>query len=133
MMLFYIFFIAVILIMIFFSYKWGRLISDIKRTTLVFSSIAIDKSVDEICDKAVVIAEYKSHDEKRTEEQRQAKAFETACGIVADVLLQHGLNTRDYNIEGLVTLAQHRQGIIALSQYTQEEKKCQKQEDHLVH
>lgn len=105
-----------------FLLKFYVLSDDISRTAITINSILIDKSVDEICDKAVIIAEYKSFDEKKTEMQRQAKAFETACGIVADVLLQHGLNTRDYNIEGLVTLAQHRQGVIALTKYSQEEK-----------
>lgn len=117
MILLFILLLLFILIMIFFSYKWTQLVNNISRATITLNSVLIDKSVDEICGKAVIIAEYKSHDEKMPEEKRQAKAFETACGIVGDVLLQHGLNTRDYNIEGLVALAQHNQGIIALTKF----------------
>ena len=85
------------------------------RLAVTINSILIDQSVDEICNKAVIIAEYQSHEQKTTEEKRQAKALETACSIVADVLLQHGLHPKDYNIEALVLIAQHRMGIITLS------------------
>lgn len=100
----------------------NKLIKKASQAITTFTSIAIDKDVDEICNKAVTIAEYRSHEEKIKEKDRQQFAFDQSCSIVADVLLLHGLNAKNYNIQGLVLLAQHRQGIIALSQYQKEEE-----------
>lgn len=116
-MIIYIITAVLTFLLVMFLFQFHDLAKHVSRTAITVNSILIDKSVDEICNKAVIIGEYMSHDTNLTEKQRQAKSLENACAIVADVLLQHGLNARDYNIEGLVTVAQHRACIIALSQY----------------
>lgn len=106
-----------------FLLKFYDTANNLSRLALTINAISIDNSVDEFCSKAVIIAEYQSHAQKLTDEKRQQWSLDTACAIVADVLLQHGLPAKDYNLVGLVTIAQHRAGIIALTPYEEKTSK----------
>lgn len=128
-MIIYIFTAVVTFFFVMFLFKFYDFCNCVSRTVVTAKAIIIDQSVDEMCNKAVIIAEYQSHGQKLTDAKRQVWSLDTACAIMADVLLQHGLPAKDYNLVGLITVAQHRAGIIALTQF--EEKECLKQEAHL--
>ena len=97
-----------------FTFSILGIFDEVKKYLTTSKSIIIDMDVDEIFNKAVIIAEYLSRQEQLPEEKRKTKAFEQASGIVADVMLQRGLQPKEYNIPALVLYFQHRNGIISI-------------------
>lgn len=106
-------FVFVLLVSI-ITFSMLGIFDEVKKFLVTYKSILIDVDVDEIFNKAVVIAEYLSRQEQLPEEKRKRKAFEQASGIVADVMLQRGLQPKEYNIPALVLYFQHKNGIISL-------------------
>ena len=71
----------------------------------------VDKKVDFICEKAVIIAEEQFRTSDDPASVREQKVIERAVTIIADVLLQHGINPRDYHLPGLVFYARYKLGL----------------------
>jgi hypothetical protein len=84
-----------------------------KRSTLL-NAKDIDALVDSIINKAVIIAEYITERKNISQIEFENKKMEQACSIVADVMLQHGIKPRDYNLPALVIVAKHKNHFISL-------------------
>ena len=84
----------------------------LKRYVSIFTGIKVDEAVDEYFRKAVIISADSFRDDKETGRELERKIIERACVIVSDVLLQHGLPPRQYNLEGLSRVAMIRLGMI---------------------
>ncbi len=84
----------------------------LKRYVAVMSGIATDKAVDEFFRKAVIIAVDSYRKDKAVGENLEKKIIERSCAIVTDVLLQHGLSPRQYNLDSLVKVTMAKLGLI---------------------
>lgn len=72
-----------------------------------FTGFILDNKVDEIFRKSTIIGELYARERKGTENEKLNFAYERACAIASDVLLQNGLNPREYHLEGLVKLQRY--------------------------
>lgn len=84
-----------------------------KRSTLL-NAKDIDALVDSIINKAVIISEYIVDRKDMSVMEFEIKKMEQACSIVADVMLQHGIKPRDYNLPALIIVAKHKNHFIGL-------------------
>ena len=73
-----------------------------------------DEAVDEYFMKAVIISADMYRGDKAIGIELEKKVIERACVIVSDVLLQHGISPKKYNLEGLTRLAMHKVGMLKL-------------------
>ena len=96
---------------LFFCYEVSKAI---KRYVSVMTGTTTDKAVDEFFRKAVIIAVEGFKNDKATGRELEEKIIERSCAIMTDVLLQHGLSPRQYNLEGLVKVTMAKLGLISL-------------------
>ena len=74
----------------------------------------VDAFVDNIINKAVIISEYITDKKDMSYLEYGNKKMEQACSITADVLLQHGIKPKDYNLPALIIVAQHKNHFIGI-------------------
>ena len=79
-----------------------------KKVNTLNTAIRIDKMVDEIINKAVIISHYITDNTNLTPVDFEAKKREQASAIVADVMMQHGIKPKDYNLPALIIVALHK-------------------------
>ena len=72
----------------------------------------MDEFVDTIVEKAVIIAFNSEQDKDIDEESRELKRIDLALNIIADVMLQHGLTPKNYNLAALVTVARFKLNLL---------------------
>lgn len=92
-------------------YLFFELIRRLSFSLTVLDGVLVDKKVDEICLKAVVITECNEAQEKLLKDKKERQKFESACAVVSDVLMQHGLRPKDYNLPALVSVARYKLGL----------------------
>jgi len=85
-----------------------------KQRSTLLNAKDIDALVDSIVNKAVIIAEYITERKNMLQIDFESRKMEQACSIVADVMLQHGIKPRDYNLPALVIVARHKNHFISL-------------------
>ena len=105
--LFGIFLIILILFFRTFVNFFSMLIFNLRHLT----GFIIDKKVNDVLFKAVIIAEIDAQEKEVAAPQKLQLALQNAHSIVSDVLLQHGLNPRDYNIPKLISYARFKLGL----------------------
>lgn len=93
----------------FFVLFFCKLAKRISYSAQVLSAICIDVAVDEFFRKAVIIAQDQFRGSSLDDDEKQKRIIEKACSIVADVLLQHGLSPKEYNLSALVGVARYRE------------------------
>jgi len=76
----------------------------------VIGGCYLDAKVDTIMQKATVIGELLSYDEKAPKDKRVPYAFEKSMAVASDVFLQNGIDPRQYNLPGLVMMNRFLQG-----------------------
>ena len=69
------------------------------------NTINLETIVNEIITKALIISIQKFKDSKSENTEKTKLIVENACAISADVLLQHSIDPRDYNLPALVEIA----------------------------
>lgn len=87
---------------------------ELKRYVGIMTGTTTDKAVDEFFRKAVLISNDSFKKDKAEGEELEKKIIERACVIVSDVLLQHKLPPRQFNLEGLCRVAMLKLGIIPM-------------------
>lgn len=97
-------------VLIVWCYHYVKLSKQLTFASKVDTAIMTDSAVDEFCQKAVIIAEDQYCNFVGKPDVKVAKIIEKAVVIMTDVLLQHGLNPRDYNLPGLIGVARYREG-----------------------
>ena len=86
----------------------------IGRYVSIMTGTTTDKAVDEFFRKAVIISAESFKKDKAIGEELEKKIIERACVIVSDVLLQHKLPPRQFNLEGLSRVAMIKIGMIKI-------------------
>lgn len=71
----------------------------------IASGYLLDAKVDNIIRKSAILGEMYSFDQQRTPQDRINYAYEKSMAIASDVLLQNGINPREYNLPGLTMIA----------------------------
>jgi len=66
------------------------------------NTVNLEHIVREIVNKACIISIIENRDSKLTGEEKENKIIETACAITADVLLQHTIEPKNYELGSLV-------------------------------
>lgn len=94
--------LAVIGTGVFLNYKETKKVNELNAV------IRIDKMVDEIINKAVIISHYITDNTNLSAVDFEAKKREQASAIVADVMMQHGIKPKDYNLPALIIVALHK-------------------------
>lgn len=89
-------------------------IKQMERYVGIMTGTTTDKAVDEFFRKAVIISNDSFKKDKAVGEELEKKIIERACVIVSDVLLQHKLKPRQFNLEGLCRVAMLKLGIISM-------------------
>lgn len=77
----------------------------------ISQGISLDREVDRWFEKAAVISYIMHRESKKTPQEKYTTIIERTCAIVADVMLQHGQNPKNYNLQGLAELALYKTGI----------------------
>jgi hypothetical protein len=110
--------LAVVFLLIFalFTFSFNKLINLISAHFSLVNAAILDDHVDEIVEKAVIIAEDLFRNEDRTQEKTQQKIVERASCIVADVMLQHGIKPKDFHLPALIGVARYNLGFDNLKQ-----------------
>jgi uncharacterized protein (UPF0147 family) len=103
-------YVPILAILVYALYLFRNTTKQFNYTLQVYSAQLIDKSVDEFFKKAVIVAEDKFRDSQLDPDERAAEVIKTACAIASDVLLQHGLNPRDWHLAGMAGVARFREG-----------------------
>ena len=75
------------------------------------TGLVIDRKVDDIFFKSIVISEIDSKKKKVNPQQQIQFSLQNSHSIVVDVMLQHGLNPKDYNISKLIQYYRHKLGL----------------------
>jgi len=85
---------------------------ELKKYVQIMCGTTTDIAVDEFFRKAVIIAiDSYSKDNKPAQEITEL-VVERASGIVSDVLLQHGMKPRDFNLPGLCKVQLYKMGFL---------------------
>jgi len=90
----------------------GKFLKVYTAEIVIKNSYLTEKLVDNIVEKAVIIAEYEIEKTEKVQERKLSKKYELACNIIADVLLQHGIQPKEYNIPAMVTVQRHKLNFI---------------------
>lgn len=80
----------------------------------IMTSTTQDSAVDEFFMKAVAISVDMYRNDKAVGIELEKKIVERACVIASDVLMQHKIPPRKYNLEGMTRLAMIKHGLIEL-------------------
>lgn len=72
--------------------------------TKIHTGWILDQKVDEIFLKSTILGEVHSFAKAKEVDERISIAYERSMAIASDVLLQNGINPREYNLYGMVML-----------------------------
>ncbi len=100
---------VLLLVVVFFLKEMNK---HLGRYVAIMTSIKEDEAVDEFFMKAVAISADQHREDKAIGVELEKKIIERACIIVSDVLLQHGIPPRKYNLEGMTRLAMLKHGML---------------------
>jgi len=110
-MTFFTFIILLLIFITFFCYLSYRVVAIIESTAFFYNCYISDLFVDAIVEKAVIISEIEIERTEQVQERKEGKKIELACSIIADVLLQHNLKPKNYNLPALVNYMRFKTGL----------------------
>ena len=79
--------------------------------TKIHTGWILDQKVDEIFMKSTALGEVHSRAKAKDELEQISLAYERSMAIASDVLLQNGINPREYNLYGMVMLSRMKLGM----------------------
>jgi len=109
--------IAIAICLVVFVFICCDLQDLIKKKIEFEQSCKVDSFVDSVVNKAVIISEYIVDRKDMSIIDFETKKLEQACSITADVLLQHGIRPKNYNLPALVVVAKHKNHFISIEPY----------------
>lgn len=111
MLVFQICFILFILLLLLFFLIVRQYLNKIAIYTKIHTGWILDQKVDEIFMKSTVLGEVHSHAKAKDELEQISLAYERSMSIASDVMLQNGINPREYNLYGMVMLSRLKLGM----------------------
>lgn len=109
-------FLSLAILMLVFIFLLRETNKQLGRYVGIMTATTQDRAVDEFFIKAAMISADMYRKDKAVGLELEGKIIERACVIVSDVLLQHGIPPRKYNLEGMTRLAMHKLGMLKITQ-----------------
>lgn len=101
-MFYYVLLLSIVILSIAFLVILSNFYKLIRIHLRICSGYVLDEKVDNIVQKATILGELYSRDQKKTGREKIDFAYEKSMSIISDVMLQNGINPREYHLPGLV-------------------------------
>jgi len=109
-MIFSLLFLTIVLLFVIWC-KIDKLINCLITARIRETEFLMDSFVDFIVEKAVIIAFCSDYVNDKETGVKENKQIDYAMNIIADVMLQHGLLPKNYNLDALILVARHKLSI----------------------